>query len=85
MIYDVTGPPDGCGLDVGVGAGHDGHVRNWNLHIWWGSWDPIGSCPLIKYQIQVKLEQRLSTLSLVYCITLPKPHSIEIMLIPTKR
>ena len=65
MIYDVIGPPDGCGLDVGVGADHDGHVRNCNLHIRWGSWDPIGSCPPIKYQIQVKLEQRPSTLKYV--------------------
>ena len=57
-INDVRGPPDGHRLDINVG-------RIWSTPIRCGSWDPIGSCPPIKYQIQVKLEQRLSTLSCI--------------------
>ena len=60
QMYGVPEGDDRAGV---VGACHDGRVRTCNLPYRWGSWDPIGSCSPIKCQIQVKLEQRLSTLS----------------------
>ena len=38
--YDVTGPPDGRRLEVGVGAGHEAGVQTGSEPACWGSWDP---------------------------------------------
>ena len=48
---DVTVPPDGRHLDVGVG-------RIGSTSIRWGSWDPKGSWQTIGFHFQPRIQKR---------------------------